>query len=817
MATRYSVVDLLHLRDSPLCIKPNTLPPAEEWMGPPPETLNGGNRQGTGRTGTDRTRNNDNSLLDQTNRRPGLDRHVSRNSASGSPSLPYPLPDADLTIDPEDIILGPPRTAFSSSTLSRGSKPFDNDKAFKESDARDRFATFRRNGDGDTERFRDSDRTRERGDRTNFRRRGEADQDSDGWSTVKPRKSFGHEGAERFHRPDRFGGSGGGGGDRGGERRPRDNHQEDNGDRPRRSNFGEFSRDQEGDEGERPRRNGLNRNRSDQPSWARGNNGDDEPPPTRERFDRAKSWRERDRDQQHGDDKPRDRNADRRWDRDQRQEREPEWLDEPAEDKPQGHTVEDFQKFMETMKASKNADAKPEQPTAIDTSARVSVFEAEKPKLKSAPAIERGPDKFFANFAPTPSADVSKPLETPKESAPAKAKTGSRFQNFFSNAQEDRRTTEPPTPAVAPPPPPQEPNPLLAFANLGANAGHGAGPGNQPDTTERVAFQALLQKLHIGKQSLTGNTPPSGGFPAPPGLNMGSKEPVASPGSFPPFGQERRDEPVHRGPPMMSQEMHVPRPQQQNNQLPPIRTEQQVLQELIGQRYPMPNQVSGRADQSQSRNSNSNAEFLMTLMQSARNVPGPPRAEEHIRMPQPSRPAQIPQTQEREQDYQRERSSSQHQGRPQGLPSFFDETQLHHHEQDNRRQQPTQILQRQGPPGLDQMHPNWMQGGSQQLPPGPGRPMIPPPGLAGNPRINPMPGVFPPNFPMGGFPPEGMAGPPPRNMVPPPGFFGGGPPPGFMPPPGMGAGFHHGPQEALAFGFDGRGMPPPGAGGFRRN
>ena len=33
MAIRYPVEDLLHLRESPLCLKPNNLPPAEEWMG----------------------------------------------------------------------------------------------------------------------------------------------------------------------------------------------------------------------------------------------------------------------------------------------------------------------------------------------------------------------------------------------------------------------------------------------------------------------------------------------------------------------------------------------------------------------------------------------------------------------------------------------------------------------------------------------------------------------------------------------------------------------------------------------------------------
>ncbi|KAH8681229.1 hypothetical protein BX600DRAFT_504952 [Xylariales sp. PMI_506] len=698
MATRYPTELLLHLRDSPLCVKPSALPPAEEWMGPPPETFRTSQGQNNGKVGPDRARNGDSTLLDQTNRRPGVDRHAPRNGAN-----------------PEDIILGPPRTMFSSSTLSRGSRPFDNDKTFKESDSRERFATFRRNGEGDGERFPRGDRDRpdrDREGRTNLRRRGDADQDSDGWSTVKPRKSFGHEGAERFHgrMGDRFGG----------DRRVREN-QEDSADRPRRSNLAEFSRDKEGEEGDRPRRNGLNRNRTEQPSWGRANNSDNDPAPARERFDRAKSWRDRDRDEQLGDDKPRDRGGDRRWG-EHRQEREPEWLDEPMEEKAQGHTAEDFQKFMESMKASKSTGpAKSEQNPASATEgiSRDALLETDKFTAKSAPAIELGPDKFFANFASPSSTDSSKPTEQ-KESAASKPKTGSRFQNFFTT-QEDRRQTEPSTPA--PSIPIQETNPLLAFAAAAsANKGSSASPVNQQDASEKVAFQALLQKLQ--KQSLSSHTPPSGGYPAPPHVHeAGPKSSVASPGPYPPFIHDGREEPQNRPPP--PQDMRAPRPQQPN-QLPPMRTEQQMLQDLIGQRHPMPSQMPGRADHSQSRSSNSNAEFLMALMQGGRSNVEPPRTEQVIRMPQPSRPAQIPQTPDRELDYQRERSSSQHQGRPQGLPGFFDEPQLPHHEQDNRRQQPTQILQRQGPPGLEQMHPNWMQGGNQQMPPGPGRPMIPP-------------------------------------------------------------------------------------------
>ena len=620
----------------------------------------------------------------------------------------------------------------------------------------------------------------------------------------------------------------------GGDRRPREQDDRDNGgDRPRR-NFGDFAKDKDGEDGERPRRNGLNRNRTD-PPWARDNNN--EPQPSRERFDRAKSWRDRAPvDDQLGDthtEKPRERNYERRWDRDrdQRQEREPEWFDEPVEEKTQKHTEEDFKKFMEEMKGGrKAAAAEPTPAPAIAPSAREDRFEPEKTKPSPAPAIELGTDKFFAAFA---QATIDTPGNTPeaaKESAvptpAAKPKTGSRFQTFFSSQQEEsRRQPELSVPAAVPTPATATTNPLLALVG----AASPQAPAHNQDSADKVAFQALIQKLQ--KQSLQATTPPSAGFSEPPpNHDMGRKSTGASPSPFMPYGQERREDPLARPPlPPQGQEMHGLRPQP-NAQVPPMRPEQQMLNELLGQRHTGPSQGPPRAEQPPSRNNNSNAEFFLNLMQSSRGTQDLPRNDQPVmRMPQPSRPAQVPPTPDRELDFQRERNVPQHPaGRPTGLPSFFDEPQLHHREQDNRPQQPTQILQRQqGPPGLEQMHPNWIQAGGPQGPP-PGRHMIPPPGLATNPRNAPPPGIFPPNFPMGAFPPEGMAGPP-RNMPPPPGFFGGlggppppggppggppsGPPGAFMPPPGMG--FQS--PEALGFGFDSRNLPPGAGGPFRRN
>lgn len=78
--------------------------------------------------------------------------------------------------------------AFASS--GRGSKTLEGDKATKDIDPVGRFGLRNRNSEADGDRLRAPNA---------LRRRGENDLDSEGWSTVKPRKSFGAEGAERFH------------------------------------------------------------------------------------------------------------------------------------------------------------------------------------------------------------------------------------------------------------------------------------------------------------------------------------------------------------------------------------------------------------------------------------------------------------------------------------------------------------------------------------------------------------------------------------------------------------------------------------------
>ncbi|KAF7531289.1 hypothetical protein G7Z17_g13735 [Cylindrodendrum hubeiense] len=666
MALRYPADFLLHLRESPLCIRPTNLPPAEEWMGPPAEQV--------------RTQ--------------------------------------PKTVDPEDIVFAPPRMAFAS---ARGNKSID-DKTIKEPDASGRFGNFRsRNGDAETDRFRE-------GRPANGFRRRDGEGEAEGWSTVKPRKSFGHEGAERFH--GRMGGN-----FREERRQPKEREPEAAPrDRPTR-NFDNFTRDKDAEDADGRSRNGLNRPKVE--PWFKSEQPANETlaPEKRERIDRAKSWRDRDKDAEAVDDRNSNRTHDRRWGgREQRVEREPEWLDEPLEEHPEAHTQQDFQKWMEEMKKAKNRA--PSAPGKSGPTDSVEVpIEAEKP-VQSAPAVEAGPDKFFMAFGGSKSGlDAPTPGE-PAEAANKSKAAGksSRFTSFFSHAQEEvRGRNDAPTQMTGPPMPgppmtglpmngppmtgppmsgPMMSGPMMAGSPMtglpmnGLPFPMGGGPSAPPaPEEERQAFQQLLMKLQ--KQTMSATPPGHSPFSAPPhGTPPDGRKQASMTSPDPPFqqyGGDRRMEgpPMGRPPPQHVHEILAPRPQ------PQARPEQ-LLQDLVGQRQRAPSQPSGRPEIARN---NSNTEFLMNLMRAPQDVQ---RNDLLMRMAQPPKQPQMPQMpqmNDRELDFARD----QRQMRPQPPPGFPMEDSFRNPDADVRSNQPTQILQRPPPPGLGQMPPNWMPGG--QMPP----------------------------------------------------------------------------------------------------
>lgn len=696
------------------------------------------------------------------------------------------------------------------------------DKVPRDSEFRDRFLKGKFGAGGaDTD---------VRGSRSsNFRGRGE-NRDTEGWSTVKPRKSFGQEGAERFT------------GRMGGDHR----HKDDRVLKERDDNeVGEDRRrtfDAEGEEGDAPRRNGLARGRSE--PWfkdsapAKPADGA-ERQSNRERIEKAKSWRAQDPDGKTGNSRA-DRGAeryDRRWDkeREQRPEREPEWLDEPLEPKDTKHTEADFKKFMESMKASRS-DRKADQNTS-DPPGLPSFFSSDPPAVKSAPlapATEKGPDKFFAAFGDvqsTAAADVGTDKPEPVRVPAAKP---SRFANLFQTQSVDvgGQVVSPAPAAAAALPPPPPPN---------------GGPADihQQSAADKQAFAALLSKLAMPRPNEHGTPtppnvnaysqpPPPQATRAPPqdplqGLeqvlaqkaNFSSPEPLGLYGMGHPEEQRLRSSVPPGGPDILA-----PRPVHTPSQPHSARPEQ-MLQELVNQRHNTQSQGSGRAD----FGSDQNSAFLMQLMQN--RLPDQRPIEQIMRHPQPQRQASLPHFQEREPDFARERiPAQQRQMRPpqppQGIPGRFIDGQFQPGDGDSRMMQPPQILQRQpmGPPGLEAVMTQQQLWPGHQPPPGQRQgPMILPPGLQGNrgPSGPMPPGMpFPGNMPPGVFPHgENMVGPQ-RGVPPPPGFFAGGPPPpgpGFMPlPPGMGGAFPGGDPMLFPGGpFDGRGgMPPPGAAPFRR-
>lgn len=520
------------------------------------------------------------------------------------------------------------------SIRSTGGKTFDSLDRTPNRDpvARERF-DFRsaRNGEGENDRPRD-------GRNNNLRvRRNDGDQDSDGWSTVKPRKSFGNEGAERFN--------GKMGLDRHkDERRFKDREDRDVKDRPPRG-FDTYSRDKEVEDQERDgRRNGTGRGRNE-PSWFKDNG--DGPTPSKDRnsngdrfMDRSRGWREKEREDKEdrggdrndrGDRRERGDRGDRRWDRDrdQRQEREPEWLAEPEEEKHQAHTQEDFQKWKEQMQGKDKATKASADDMPPDTGGGFFGLEPTAQKVETPLAIDTGPDKFFGKWA-TPKDQVSPEsgIESRKEGVIKPKSTGkaSRFTSFFAPQEEPvRRQTEPP-----PPVPMQQGGGLEAMF-----AGAGTSSGSQ-SSAEKEAFQMLLQKLQMTQPSgQPSSTPPPN--PAmqqhqkpPPVQEKQQSIPVSTPEPFQQYRTERHIEgrqptnPSHQA----VQDLLVQR--QIANSQPQLRDNMRdMMHDLGGQRQNAMSQSSQRSDQP---GRNSQSEFLMGLMKAA---PEPQRSEQVLLRMQP--------------------------------------------------------------------------------------------------------------------------------------------------------------------------------------
>ncbi|KAI9765679.1 MAG: hypothetical protein M1840_007237 [Geoglossum simile] len=767
MGRQYTAEELLRLRDSPLVRKPDGLPPPEEWMGSQEQTLQNHQSQRIKR-GSSNNKGDESSFSNELpTRRPSLfdqGRHISRTSI------------------PEDIVLGPPKTSFASATYVRNfNKPFDSPDrpSFSNHDEdgsrtdlynlRERFSKDRERPDRDGVGGRAGDF---RPGGTNARRG--AREDGDDWTSVKPRRSFGQEDDERISR-------------RNGDR-DRDNGKDnkERQTRPFENSIRDKERDHEKEDSARRNLTGRGRN---EPTWFNNNENSTN---SKEVEGNKDSIREREwRDKRGGDS--------RDWARGSRTENRPEWMDSSGGDesktheKKQSHTMEEFQRWKERMKAGNGNAPPPEEKKKVTTEEEaVSERTPEATTQKNEPSgqkfdtplvLETSEDKFFGLWnEPKRSSedlgpDISRISSKKEVSRPTVGK--SRFTSFFSPQEELQRRgkVDAPLPHTSPPP----------------------GLSKDSSTEDKEGFQRILQMLG----GTTIDTVPSA-------QQMGiiTQKPII---------QDRSHSQASTG---VSSPVQGPTPGQglgyhtlnQDQPYPPRSRNSAGIQGLLGPQSP---QAGGQPQ-------NRDSEFLFRLMQQSRPISGPPQ------LPSLSGQSLLGNTQGLPPPPQISTGlvdmprGKLHQGLNQG-GGMFDDPSITGFQRPGMHQAPRESNGPPSrPPGLEnvpQVWPNNPLGAPQSH----HRQIAPPPGL--NAQRGPP---FAPFLP----PPPGLPfqipGMPPPNLPPPPGFFAmngmNGPPSGYPPlpfqpndfmgmsgPGGHGGGGPGAPQFPFAEGVNGangRGAPP---------
>ncbi|KAH0547697.1 hypothetical protein FGG08_000186 [Glutinoglossum americanum] len=770
MGRQYSAEELLRLRESPLVRKPERLPPPEEWMGSQEQTLQNHQSQrvkrGSNNKGDESSFSNELAA-----RRPSLfdqGRHISRTSI------------------PEDIVLGPPKTSFASATSVRNfNKPYDSpdrssfsthdeensrtdlynlrEKFFKDRERPDRDPVVGRSGD-----FRSGGASVRRGAR----------EDGDEWTSVKPRRSFGQDDDERFGR-------------RNGDR-DRDNGK-DSKERQART-FDNSAQDKERDHDKEvsSRRNLPGRGRNE-PTWFNNNENSSGSKETEGNKDsiREREWRDKHR----GGDS-------RDWNRGSRAENRPEWMDSSAGDesktheKKQSHTMEEFQRWKERMKAG-NGNAPPveekkkvpEEEPVDDQPPEATTQKPEPPtqKFDTPLVLETAEDKFFGlwNEPKRPSEDsgpdISRVSSRKEASRPSVGK--SRFTSFFSPQEELQRRgkVDAPPPHTSPPP----------------------GLSGDSSMEDKEGFQRILQMLGGASIDTAASTQQMNAMAQKSSTQERSHSQastsVSSPVQGPPPGQ---------GLGYHSLGQDQPYPPRSRNSV--------GMQGLLGPQSP---QAGPQGGQPQNRDS----EFLFRLMQQSRPLSGPPHLPSLSGQPLLGNTQGLPPPPQISTGPIDMPRGKLHQGLSQG-GGMFDDPSITGFQRPIPHQAPRESNGPPSrPPGLEnvpQIWPNNPLGAPQSH----HRQIAPPPGL--NAQRGPP---FAPFLP----PPPGLPfqipGMPPPNLPPPPGFFAmngmNGPPTGYPPLPfqpdgfmGMsGPGGHGGaggpgvPQFPFAEGVNGangRGAPP---------
>ena len=348
-------------------------------------------------------------------------------------------------------MLGPPKTAFSSAAGARnvpkifnsthrpGFGPTDEDPANNEKHPpKDRFSR-----DGHNIR-KDADRPREIRPGNSHNRRVTKD-DNESWSTARPQKVLSHDDVERGHR-------------RNGER---DQDKEKENGRESRVQQGfenrRRDRDWEGGNGENTmRQNGPGKGRYE-PSWYREEDQQGDRQEDREErvyvegdkdTTKLRDWRDKD--------KGGTRVGDRDWNKTNKPEQDPEWMDNPAsEEKTQAHTQEDFERWKEKMRANNGPVqdlplSSPEQrPNHERTVSNVSTRTSKKNKVETPLVVDPSFDNFFGLWSEHNKEDSKQGIEENFSDKVAKNNTPkpSKFTGFFSaKPTAESELSEPPMP-----------------------------------------------------------------------------------------------------------------------------------------------------------------------------------------------------------------------------------------------------------------------------------------------------------------------------------------------------------------------------------
>ncbi|KAL8951699.1 MAG: hypothetical protein Q9222_002347 [Ikaeria aurantiellina] len=397
MAKRYSRAELEYLRNSPLVVKPTNLPPTEEWMGPLPDP---NQKKAPTRGKTEETPAHDGS-----SKRPVFERHISRSS----------------TYVPEDIILGPPKTAFASAAGARHpSRTFDSPNrpsfsAQADSTSRLERQMLRENhtqqvtkGDADVDGSRDT--------RSGVQQHKYPSNEQGARSGRQPKVSLQEEG-ERGSRRNQYRE----------QDRDRDNEPESKAYR----GFENYRRDGATNETQDTRHNGQGRGRPES-SWYRASEKDGEVFENSRDNARERDWR--------GKARGNGREADNDRGQSNKQEVEPEWMDEPdAPKKKQTHTQEDFERWKERMKAG-NGPSQENNPPSRDQrpnhERHISGISSPhgKSKVETPLVVDSNSDGFFGLWndpnKQVPSTDEGA-AQTRAEAPRIKAAKSSKFTGFF--------------------------------------------------------------------------------------------------------------------------------------------------------------------------------------------------------------------------------------------------------------------------------------------------------------------------------------------------------------------------------------------------